>query len=178
MLEDFGPEAIQYNNEMIVLSTQLNDWGETSARNSIALTEYFLDHFNIDPGKVYLHGMSGGGETGSLIMGMRPELYTAYLMTSSQWDGDLNRLAEAETPVYMAIGDNDSYYGSQSMINAAQQLRNIYAQKGYSEEEIDRLIILDVKPQEYFTAGGFTDQHMGGALFAHDESIMGWLFSH
>ena len=46
--------------------------------------EYFLEHYNIDPGKVYLHGMSGGGETGSLVMGKRPDLYTAYLMTASK----------------------------------------------------------------------------------------------
>lgn len=95
MVEDFGVEAITYNDEMIVLSTQLNDWGETSAKETIALTEYFLDHYNIDADKVYLHGMSGGGETGSLIMGMKPELYTAYLCTSTQWDGNLRILAES-----------------------------------------------------------------------------------
>lgn len=41
MVEDFGVEAIKYNSEMIVLSTQLSDWGETSANQAIALTEYF-----------------------------------------------------------------------------------------------------------------------------------------
>ena len=42
MVEDFGVEAIRYDDEMIILSTQLNDWGETSANQAIALTEYFL----------------------------------------------------------------------------------------------------------------------------------------
>ena len=46
MAEDFGPESIRYNDEMIVLSTQLDDWGETSANMTITLTEYFLDHYN------------------------------------------------------------------------------------------------------------------------------------
>ena len=101
MVEDFGVEAIKYNSEMIVLSTQLSDWGEASANQAIALTEYFISHYNIDKSKVYLHGYSGGGETGSLVMGMRPELYTAFLMTSSQWDGDLEVLANAKTPVYL-----------------------------------------------------------------------------
>ncbi len=58
MAEDFGVEALRYNDRMIVLSPQLNDWGETSARQAIALTEYFLDHYNIDPGRVYLHGQT------------------------------------------------------------------------------------------------------------------------
>ena|SRR5699024_924727 len=101
------------------------NWGETSAREAIVLTEYFLANYRIDPEKVYLHGMSGGGETGSLVMGMRPDLYTAYLMTSSQWDGDLKVLAEARTPVYMAIGEDDSYYGSSSLKEAYERLREL-----------------------------------------------------
>ena len=56
MVEDFGVEAIKYNSEMIVLSAQLSDWGETSAKQAIALTEYFIDHYNINKSKVYLHG--------------------------------------------------------------------------------------------------------------------------
>lgn len=143
---------------------------------TIALTEYFLSHYNIDPEKVYLHGMSGGGETDSLVMGMRPELYTAYLMTSSQWDGDLEVLAQARTPVYMAIGEDDSYYGSSSLKEAYAELREFYLEEGLSEEEIENLIVLDLKEQEYFSEAGYSDQHAGGLAFAHDEAIMGWLF--
>lgn len=176
MGEDFGPESIQYNDKMIVLSPQLDDWGETSAQHTIALTEYFLAHYNIDPGKVYLHGMSGGGETGSLVMGTKPELYAAYLMTSSKWDGNLEVLAAAKTPVYLAIGEDDSYYGSGPLKNTYAQLRELYGQEGLTQNEIDRLVVLDVKPGSYFTEQGYQDQHAGGQAFAHDEEIMGWLF--
>ena len=176
LFEDFGTEAIKYNDKMIVLSTQLNDWGETSAKEAIALTEYFLAHYNIDSNKVYLHGMSGGGETGSLVIGMKPKLYSAYLMTSSKWDGDLSVLAESRTPVYMAIGEDDSYYGSSSLKQTYQELTELYRNAGLNESDIGRLAVLDVKEQDYFSAGGYTDQHMGGGMFAHDESIMGWLF--
>lgn len=176
MVEDFGVEAIKYNSEMIVLSTQLSDWGETSANQAIALTEFFINHYNIDKSKVYLHGYSGGGETGSLIMGIRPELYTAYLETSSQWDGDLEVLAKAKTPVYLATGENDNYYGSQPLKNAYNKLRGIYESQGLTETEIDKILVLDVKDQAYFTERGYTDQHGGGMAFAHDEAIMNWLF--
>lgn len=176
MVEDFGVEAIKYNSEMIVLSTQLSDWGETSANQAIDLTEYFINHYNIDKSKVYLHGYSGGGETGSLIMGIRPELYTAYLETSSQWDGDLEVLAKAKTPVYLATGENDSYYGSEQLKNAYNKLRGIYESQGLTETEIDKILVLDVKDQAYFTERGYTDQHGGGMAFAHDETIMNWLF--
>ena len=85
--EEFGFTAQSYNPDMIVVAPQLNDWGETSARQTIALVEYFLSSYNIDPQKVYANGYSGGGETMSLVMGMRPDLFTAYLHCSSQWDG-------------------------------------------------------------------------------------------
>lgn len=176
MAEDFGTEAMKYNEEMIILSTQLNDWGETSANQTIALTEYFLEHYNIDPQKVYLHGMSGGGETGSIVMGKRPELYTAYLETSSQWDGDLKVLAKSRTSVYMAIGENDSYYGSDSLKQAYKTLYELYTEQGLTAEEIDKILVLDVKEQKYFSDRGYQDQHAGGLAFAHDETIMNWLF--
>lgn len=176
MVEDFGVEAPKYHEEMIVLSPQLNDWGQTSANEAIALTEYFISHYNIDTSRVYLHGMSGGGETGSLVMGTRPELFTAYLATSSQWDGDLDVLAQARTPVYLAIGEQDSYYGSESFVRTYSALHTLYEQQGLTEEEIGKLIVLDVRPAEYFTRHGFTDQHAGGQAFAHEESVMGWLF--
>ena len=176
MVEDFGPEAISWNEKMIVISPQLNDWRETSARQTIALTEYLMEACNIDPERVYLEGYSGGGETGSLVMGMLPELYTAFLMVSSQWDGDLEVLARAKTPVYLATGEQDSYYGSDSMKNTAEQLRELYEQQGLSDEEIEKLVVLDVKDQEYFTQRGYRDQHGGGMAFAKDGKIIGWLF--
>lgn len=176
MAEDFGVEAIKYNRKMIVLSLQLHDWGKESAKDVIALTEYFLEQYNIDADKVYLHGMSGGGETGSLVMGMRPELYTAYLMTSSKWTGDLETLAASRRPVYLAIGENDSYYGSSSLKGMYKEMVDRYESQGLTEEEIRQLILLDVKEDEYFSSRGFSDQHAGGQAFARDETIMGWLF--
>ena len=176
MVEDFGTEAIGYVQDMIVLSAQLDDWGERSADMTVALTEYFLSTYNIDLNRVYLHGMSGGGETGSLVLGKRPELYTAYLGTSSQWDGDLNVLASARTPVYLAIGAQDSYYGADSFKSAYAQLKALYEAQGLTQEEIDRILVLDIREQDYFTQQGYHDQHAGGQAFAHDASVMGWLF--
>lgn len=175
--ESYPFEARNYNDKMIVLSTQLDDWGETSANMAIELTEYFLEHYNIDRKKVYLHGFSGGGETVSLVMGKRPELFSAYLMTSSKWDGDLDVLANAHTPVYMTIGEDDSYYGSGYLKQAYSDLYSLYKAQGLSADEISELLVLDVKKQDYFSERGFQDQHGGGMAFAKDESIMGWLFS-
>ena len=157
------------------------NWLDTTRAGNTA----HVDHANVlyqipanDNGHpiVYLHGMSGGGETDSLVLGTKPELFTAYLATSSQWDGDLNILAQARTPVYFAIGEQDSYYGSESFIQAYNTLHELYVAQGLTEEEIGKLIVLDVKPAEFFTEHGFRDQHSGGQAFAHEESVMGWLF--
>ena len=175
--EAFAFEAQEYNQEMIILAPQLSDWGETSADQTILLTEYYIENYNIDPDRVYLHGMSGGGETGSIVMGKRPELYAAYLATSTCWDGDLEVLAQARTPVYMAIGDEDSYYGSEPLTEAYQQLYSTYRDMGLTEREIDDILVLDIRSQEFFSEYGFQDQHAGGQAFAYDSRAMGWLFS-
>lgn len=154
LVEGFPFEAIKYNDEMIIISTQLDDWGETSANMAIELTEYFIEHYNIDTSRIYLHGMFGGGETGSIIMGKRPGLFTAYLETSSKWDGNLNVLAKAKIPVYMAIAENDTYYGSGYLKNAYNKLYGLYTEQGLSESEINEIPVLDIKPDEYFAERG------------------------
>ena len=111
--EAFGFEAQKYNSEMIIVAPQLSDWGETSADQTIALVEYFLENYNIDASKVYGNGFSGGGETMSQVVGKRPDLFTAYLQVSSQWDGEYEPVVEQRLPVYFAIGRNDEYYGSE-----------------------------------------------------------------
>ena len=169
-------ESPHYIEGMIVVSAQLSDWGETSARQAIALTEYLLSTYNIDPSRVFLTGYSGGGETGSIVMGMRPELYTAYLMVSSKWDGNMETLAAAHTPVYLVTGEADSYYGSAPMKRAYAEIHALYEEQGLSAEEIDALLMLDVKQEDYFTERGYTDQHAGGMAIATDEEIMNWLF--
>lgn len=175
--ENFGFEARKYNSKMIVLAPQLNDWGETSANQTIALVEYFLSHYKINPSKIYINGYSGGGETLSLVLGKRPELFTAALMCSSQWDGEYKPLIKAKTPVYFVVGEKDEYYGSQPFQEAYQKLHDLYKKQGLSEKEIKNILVLDIKNSAYFDGQGITNQHgHGGALFSKDKGIMKWLF--
>lgn len=178
--ESFGFEAQKYNDKMIVAAPQLSDWGETSANQAIALTEYLIGNYSIDPEKVYISGYSGGGETLSLVLDKMPELFTAALMCSSQWDGGYENIVQSRTPVYFVIGESDEYYSSEPFTEAYAALHSLYREQGYSDAEIDSLLVLDVKSSDYFTSQGVTgNQHgYGSALFASDEEIMGWLFSH
>lgn len=175
--EEFGFEAQKYNDKMIIVAPQLNDWVKTSADQTITLVEYFLQHYNIDTSKVYGNGYSGGGETMSIVMGKRPELFTAYLHVSSQWDGEYESVVRQRLPIYFAIGKDDEYYGSAPTQNAYDTFYRLYEQQGLSKAEIDELLVLDIKQHDYFTQRNVTNEHGGGGLFAYDEEIMGWLFS-
>lgn len=171
--EDFVFEAQKYNDKMIIIAPQLNDWGQTSARQTVALTEFMLDNYPIDRAKVFINGYSGGGETLSLVLTIAPELFTAALHVASVWDGELEPLVNAETPVYFVIGESDEYYGSSRITATYNRLVSLYREKGLSSEDINRLAVLDVKPRSYFNGG---NQHGGIGKVSRDEQIMGWLF--
>ncbi len=97
---------------------------------------------------------------------------------STQWDGEYESVVENRTPVYIVIGENDEYYGSKPSQNAYDTLYSLYKEIGLSDNEIDKLLVLDIKDSEYFTSQGITNQHGGGgALFSNDNEIMGWLFN-
>ena len=176
-----------YNSQMIVVSPQLNDWGVTSARQAIALTEHLMDTYSIDLSRVYISGYSGGGETLSRVLELRPELYTAALFVSSQWDGDPAPLVEAKTPVYLFTAENDSYYGSEPVRRAYQRIQDLYVEAGLSEEEIADLLVMDIRSDaqldalreehdDQFGTVYAMDYHGAGMLAAFDESVMNWVF--
>lgn len=174
--ENFGFEAQNYIEEMIIVAPQFSDWGERSADQTIALVEYFLTNYHIDASRVFGEGYSGGGETMSLVIGRRPDLFTAYLQCSSRWDGDYAPVVESRTPVYFVIGENDEYYGSGPTREAYEILHGMYRDEGLSDQEISDLLVLDIKDADYFESQGVNVQHGGGNLFATDDKIMGWLF--
>ncbi len=171
--EDFAYIAKELNPNMIILAPQLDDWGKQSAEDTTLLTEYYLKNYNIS--NTYINGYSGGGETLSLVLDMKPELYTRALLVSSQWDGGYEKLVNSNTQVYFFIGESDSYYGSSSFKETYNELYKRYEEKGLTKEEINKKLILDVRNHEYFTSHGVNDEHGGGGLAAHEESIMKWL---
>lgn len=78
--------------------------------------------------------------------------------------------------MYFVIGESDEYYGAGPFKEACENLRSLYEQEGLPGQEIDQLLVLDVKAGSYFESQGMSNQHGGGNLFAADREIMGWLF--
>ena len=79
-------------------------------------------------------------------------------------------------PVYFVIGEGDEYYSAEPSREAYSRLHDLYTEAGLTGEEIDQLLVLDIKDADYFREGGASSQHGGGNLFARDPEIMGWLF--
>ncbi len=180
-------ESPNYVSDTIVVSAQLNDWGQTSARQAVALTEHMMSEYNIDPDRVYITGYSGGGETLSRVMELKPELYTAVLFVSSQWDGDPEPLVKAKIPLYLFTAEHDSYYGSDPVREAYQRIHGLYVQTGMNEEDITNLLVIDIRSdmemdqlrndnKEIIGTAYADDYHGAGMLVAFDKGVMQWIF--
>lgn len=163
---------------MIVVSAQLTDWGEKSARQSVELTEYFIQNFSVDENRVYAAGYSAGGETMSQAVAMRPDLYAAYLHGASQWDGAYDPIAENRVAVYIFMAENDEYYGSQKARDAYDSLREAYESAGWSQEQINEVLQVEIPDNEYFNSKGIYNYHGGGNILFEDETILEWIIAH
>lgn len=163
--------------DMIVVSAQFTDWHETSARQAIELTEYFIDNFAVDPARVYAAGYSAGGETMSQAVSMRPDLYAAYLHGASQWDGAYEPIVQNDVAVYIFMAENDEYYGSEKARSAYSSLQAAYREKGYTDEQISERLIVEIPDNEYFNSRGIYNYHGGGNILFDDKNILNWILA-
>lgn len=165
----------ELDEEMIVISAQLTDWHEKSARQANELAQYFINNFTVDTSRIYAAGYSAGGETMSQAVALRPELYAAYLHGASQWDGAFEPIAENGVAVYIYMAENDEYYGSQKARDAYDGLYNAYRDRGFSDEEIGKKLCLEIPDNEYFNSQGIYNYHGGGNIVFDDEEVVNWV---
>lgn len=160
---------------VILVSGQLTDWGDTSARQANELAEYMIENFSVDTSRVYAAGYSAGGETMSRAVAMRPDLYAAYIHGGSQWDGAFDTVAENRVAVYIFMAEHDEYYGSQKARDAYAGLHDAYAAEGLTEAEIDALLKLEIPDDAYFNDRGIYNYHGGGSIVFDDTAVLNWI---
>ncbi len=166
------------DEKTIVVSAQLTDWGETSARQANELTEYFIENFPVDTSRVYGAGYSAGGETMSRAVSMRPDLYAAYLHAASQWDGEYAPVAENGVAVYIFMAEGDEYYGSDRARAAYDGLYEAYRDAGWTEDEIDGVLQVQIPDAGWFAGRGVTgNYHGGGNVLFEEPDILNWILS-
>ena len=168
---------VELPEDMIVVSAQFTDWHETSARQAIELTEYFIKNFPVDSKRVYAAGYSAGGETMSQAVSMRPDLYAAYLHGASQWDGAYEPIVQNDVAVYIFMAENDEYYGSEKARSTYSSLQAAYREKGYTDEQIGELLVVEIPDNDYFNSRGIYNYHSGGNILFDDENILNWILA-
>lgn len=115
----------------------------------------------------------------SQAVSMRPDLYAAYLHGASQWDGDFVSVPEEGTAVYIFMAENDEYYGSERARDAYEGLYEAYESLGWTPEEIDGVLQVEIPDNAYFNQRGITgNYHGGGNVLFEDASILSWIVSH
>lgn len=163
---------------MIVVCAQLTDWGPKSARQAIELTEYFTQHYAVDQNRIYAAGYSAGGETMSQAVSMRPDLFAAYLHGASQWDGSYESIAENGVAVYIYMADGDEYYGSDKARTAYQNLLAAYENAGWSQQDIQKVLRVDIPENAFFNEKGIYNYHGGANILFDDADNLNWVISH
>lgn len=113
----------------------------------------------------------------SLVLNTYANLYDKALMVSSEWNGIYDNVIENRLPLYFFIGEDDDYYGSDNFKESYQKIHDRYIEEGLSDEEIDEILILDVRDRNYFHEHGLSSEHAGGGLVAHESDIMKWLLN-
>ena len=177
-LEWNGVQAWTKLDEPVILVTgQLTDWHEKSARQANELAEYMIEHFSVDISRVYAAGYSAGGETMSQAVALRPDLYAAYIHGGSQWDGAYDTVAENHVAVYIFMAENDEYYGSQKARDAYANLHAAYEKTGLSDSQIDQLLQLNIPDNAYFNDKGIYNYHGGGSVVFDDVNVLNWVLS-
>lgn len=177
-LEWNGVQAWTKLDEPVVLvSGQLTDWHEKSARQANELAAYMIEHFSVDTSRVYAAGYSAGGETMSQAVALRPDLYAAYIHGGSQWDGAYDTVAENHVAVYIFMAENDEYYGSQKARDAYANLHAAYEKTGLSDSQIDQFLQLNIPDNAYFNAKGIYNYHGGGSVVFDDVNVLNWVLS-
>lgn len=99
-----------------------NEWGSGGGANfavadepsrsgkaAIELIEHMIEHYNVDPARIYVTGNSmGGGGTWDFIV-RRPDLFAAAVPVSGHVPGEqyLDRLAQSKLPVWAFTADQD-----------------------------------------------------------------------
>lgn len=113
----------------------------------------------------------------SQAVSMRPDLYAAYLHGASQWDCTYEPIAQNDVAVYIFMAENDEYYGSEKAQSAYDGLQAAYREKGYTDEQIGKRLVLEIPDNEYFNSFSIYNYHSGGNIVFDDETVLNWILS-
>jgi predicted peptidase len=122
-------------------------------------------------------GYSAGGELFSQVLSSRADLFAGYVHSSSRWRGDYDDVVAVQMPVYIFMAQHDDYYGPQTALDAYEALTSRYVAEGLTDEEIQRLVVLQMPDDSYFNRQGIDSYHDSGMVAADDQEVVRWLLN-
>ena len=164
--------------DMIVVSAQLTDWHEKSARQAVELTEYFIQNFSVDQSRVYAAGYSAGGETMSQAVAMRPDLYAAYLHGASQWDGNYESIAKSGVAVYIFMAEMMNIMALRKQGMPMMACEMLISPKDGQMNRLMKYCRWRFRIMSISISRGIYNYHGGANVLFEDETILEWIIAH
>jgi predicted peptidase len=141
------------------------------------ITEYFIENYAVDTKRVYCMGSSMGGVTLTGVLKTHADLFATYLHLSSMWFSSFDNVISEHLPIYIKIGRNDHMVSQSVAVSTYEALRRAYLEQGVSNAEIERLVILDIRNDEYFYEQGICNYHFGAKATGNNRDIIKWTLS-
>lgn len=136
------------------------------------------------------YGLQTGLVTNQILDGAEGEIHYSYYLPDGYSESREYPLMMAmpgydmmwfgeDSAVYIFMAENDEYYGSERARDAYEGLYEAYESLGWTPEEIDGVLQVEIPDNAYFHQRGITgNYHGGGNVLFEDSSILSWIVSH
>lgn len=167
-------------------------------KDIVQTIEYFIDNFSADPDRVYITGNSAGTIYGARTVVLRPDLIAGMALCNGNVgagnpDGGpddhnadfeyletyLAEVADQEIGFWFHHGVHDPTANIEEARQPYAALRAIYASKGMSGDEIEKVLRITEYQDEQFYPLGQWNYHSATKLAyeLHGREVMAWLLS-
>lgn len=136
------------------------------------------------------YGLQTGLVTNQILDGAEGEIHYSYYLPDGYSESREYPLMMAmpgydmmwfgeDSAVYIFMAENDEYYGSERARDAYEGLYEAYESLGWTPEEIDGVLQVEIPDNAYFHQRDITgNYHGGGNVLFEDSSILSWIVSH
>jgi predicted peptidase len=172
---DIPATAWPRRDDVIVLAPQHQRvGGAAEADLLVKLLDQFVKDFGVDTRRIYATTVSYGSQLLWNAFAKRPDLVAAGLVTGgfAVNAGQAAAIAAAEIPLWVTHGVHDHLLNISLARSTRTALRDAYAARGKTPEQIDQLVRYTEYEDAAFT---LPDYHLAAGPTYEDSSILEWV---